>query len=89
MKDRARHCGLAFTDDPEPVLDEALSTSPLHDSRTGLYKILPAYHRELGKTDPDHESACSTAVARHKAGHYDPHGLAEYLKDPAHHELSI
>jgi uncharacterized protein (DUF2235 family) len=89
MKDRARRCGLAFTDDPAAPLDENLAGSALHDSRTGMYRLLPPYHRQLGRTDPVHEAASSTVVARYKAGDYAPKGFTDYLKRPDHNEVLV
>ncbi len=89
MKDRARRCGLAFTDDPAPALDQSLATSALHDSRTGLYRLVPPYHRRLGATDPVHEAVASTVVARYKSGDYHTEGFTDYFDAPDHNETSV
>lgn len=88
MKDRARHCGLAFRDDPANPLDPTLAASPLHDSRTGAYRLLAPYERRLGVRDPANESAASTAVARHGMNGYAPRGLGAYLAGP-HRETPV
>ena len=65
-----------------------LSMGPDHDSRTGLYRLLPPSHRTLGVKDPAHEYAASTAVERHKKSTYAPHNLTAYLDRP-HQEMPI
>lgn len=87
MADRARHCGLAFTDSPTPAPAEA-AMDELHDSRTGLYRLLAPYERRIGVTDPDHEALASTADTRYDAGGYAPPGLVTYLDGP-HREAMI
>jgi uncharacterized protein (DUF2235 family) len=87
MAIRAQACGLAFNANPA-ALDPKLALGQLHDSRTGLYKLLPPSPRVLGRDDPAHEHAASTAVTRHNAGGYSPHNLDTYLAGP-HDELTI
>jgi len=88
MIEKAGECGLAFTAAPTsiPVAD---AVGKLHDSRTGLYKLTPAAHRTLGRSDPDHEAVASTAVVRHERGSYEPGCLTEYLGQSGHHECAI
>lgn len=88
LTDRARRCGLACGDVTPAPLDAAAAMGALHDSRTGLFRMLPPYQRRLGAVDPDHEAAASTAIARRDAGGYGPPGLAVYLAGP-HHETHM
>jgi uncharacterized protein (DUF2235 family) len=87
MTNRARGCGLEFKHSAEP-LDPAWEMGPWHETRTGLYKMLPASHRTLGVKDPEHEFASSTAVERRKKGPYAPQNLTAYL-DRTHQEMPI
>jgi uncharacterized protein (DUF2235 family) len=87
MTNRARACGLEFKHGAAP-LDPNLSMGPDHDSRTGLYRLLPPSDRTLGVKDPAHEYAASTAVERHKKSTYAPHNLTAYLDRP-HQEMPI
>ena len=82
MMDRAQECGLAFQPDlPETSPDQM---GPLHDTRTGAYKLLNAYHRPIGVLNPASESVASTAVQRYEADPtYRPPPLTAYLEtDP-------
>lgn len=88
LTDRARHCGIAFRDVPGSPPGSELSESALHDSRSGLYRLFPAFVRQLGAVDPVHESAASSAVARRDAGSYFPPGLIAYLAGP-HRETAL
>lgn len=57
--------------------------APIHETRTGIYRLFPAFVRKIGDTDPAHESVASTAVERHDATAYAPTPLVTYLKgDP-------
>lgn len=82
MVDRAYSCGLAFdTDalDPQPLPDPL---GMLHNSRKGIYQLVPPFKRPIGKTDREHEYAASTAVKRHEQmPHYKPARLTTYLND--------
>ncbi|MBN9608530.1 MAG: hypothetical protein BGO26_19150 [Actinobacteria bacterium 69-20] len=84
---RARDCGLAFRDDPGEPLDESLATGPVHDSRTGLFRLIRPVVRRLGAVDPGHESAASSAIGRQRGGGYDPPGLAAYLAGTYHEAM--
>jgi uncharacterized protein (DUF2235 family) len=65
---RARTCVT-----PDPLDDQ-------HNSRTGFYRLIPAYDRKLGVTDPQHEYVAMSAVERYKnLPSYAPAGLVEYL----------
>ncbi|MCM2577618.1 DUF2235 domain-containing protein [Streptomyces meridianus] len=82
MADCARDCGLAFAQDafrdaaPDPC-------GPLHASRTGLWRLLRPYVRQLGVKDPACEFAASSALERtEKLSGYRPANLARYLEDP-------
>jgi uncharacterized protein (DUF2235 family) len=67
---------LAHTNvDPDPF-------ASMHESRVGLYRLLPTYLRRLGVTDAAHEYASSTAIERHTVTSYAPSGLVEYLEGP-------
>jgi uncharacterized protein (DUF2235 family) len=87
MTSRAHACGLEFKHALAP-LGADLAMGPLHDSRTGLYRLLPPSPRRLGAKDPEHEYAAATAVERRKKGPYAPQNLTEYL-DGTHQELPI
>jgi uncharacterized protein (DUF2235 family) len=77
MVDRARSCGLEFsTADFGP---EALGK--LHDSRTGFYRLVRPYRREIGVVDREHETVDSSAVERHlRLPEYAPPNLVSYLE---------
>jgi uncharacterized protein (DUF2235 family) len=76
MADRARSCGLTLTASPEVVPDPL---GPMHQSRTGFYRLLPSATRSIGTTDPAHESVASSVVERRKAVKYNPPNLRAYL----------
>jgi hypothetical protein len=88
MTDRARACNLGLTGSRVP-LDPALYAGKLHDSRTGLYVVLPAYHRPIGTTNPPSEYVALTAVERTKTDEqYRPPNLQTALAGP-HKEMPI
>src|SRR5680860_226505 len=78
MTKQARLCGLAFNHEG-PGLDPAWATGPIHESRTGFFRLLRPYRRPTGVTDPAHEVAASTAVQRLEGGGYAPENLVKYL----------
>jgi uncharacterized protein (DUF2235 family) len=92
MVDRARSCGLAFREGAFTGVDGAAEGSAafapdplgtLHDSRTGLYRWLPAAHRRIGQSAAGQESVASTALERVSAdSSYDPENLREALAAP-------
>ncbi len=90
LADRARACGLAFRDDafrptPRPGDPDAFPVRPdpmgrLHDSRTGLYRLLPPFDRPIGEAPRGHEHIAPSVVARRdKDPNYAPAGLLRYL----------
>jgi hypothetical protein len=93
MVDRARSCGLAFWDDafawpgaggPE-VFDGRtfpVDPDPVHDSRRLASRLLPAFRRPIGSTDPGSESTASSAVRRHedRRAKYAPPQLVRHLR---------
>lgn len=93
MADRARSCGLGFEDD---AFDDCVTSrrgpageelavrpdplGPMHDSRTGYYKLLKPLHRQIGTTDAAQEYAASSALQRtEKDEGYAPGNLRAYL----------
>jgi hypothetical protein len=77
MVDRARSCGLALQLET-PVDRDPLG--PLHDTRTGVYRVIPPFVRQIGVTDKASEFVASSAVDRHKQFEdYAPAGLLTYL----------
>ncbi len=75
MVDRAQSCGLEFLPgalgavDEQGAGDAATGTSPdplgpLHDSSTGLYKVLPPGPRAIGAEPAGNESVASSAIDR-------------------------
>jgi uncharacterized protein (DUF2235 family) len=97
MADRARSCGLGLRPHAFPSMvpagerEEVVVVGPdalgdLHESRTALYRLFPPFVRPIGKKDPLHEFAASTAVQRRaKDPRYAPPGLVTYLG--AHHQV--
>ena len=91
MADRARSCGLTFGVDAFPTVllegarENAASVAPdpfgpLHDSRRAIFRLIPPHRRPIGKVDPAHEYAASSAVQRRdKDADYAPPGLVSYL----------
>jgi len=91
MVDRVESCGLAFRPDafpehaPKDAHEEVIPVHPdprgeLHESRTGLYLLLPALHRPIGAKDPAHERVASTARERYDDDPgYRPEQLTAYL----------
>jgi hypothetical protein len=91
MAERARSHGLVLVDgafgaggtngsesDVVPFEPDAFGT--LHNSRTGLYRFLPAGWRPIGETSPATEYAASTAIERRDNDPgYDPANLDAYL----------
>ena len=90
MADRVQSCGLAFqpkafqgalqfgpgyTVDVDPDV-----TGPIHESRSGFWKLLPAYIRPIGLQDPDHERVAPAALERYETDSgYRPPNLTSYL----------
>ncbi|MGH3622535.1 MAG: DUF2235 domain-containing protein [Sciscionella sp.] len=85
MVDRAHSCGLAFD---TTALDAPSAPDPLgqlHTSRKGVYRLVPAFNRSIGTTDPEHEWAASTAVKRYEqTAAYQPADLVTYLGKGGH-----
>jgi len=94
MTQRARECGLAFKPDylqipsgaPDPALrKEAAQIAPdpfgtLHNSRWGMYRLLPGRRRTMDPEGSARSAVASSAVRRlqEKPG-YAPSNLEEYL----------
>ncbi len=76
--------GDAASDDvTNPDMPIRLQPDPLarlHNSRVGIYRLLPQYVRELGVKDMAHEYLASSAVERHRLTTYVPPNLLDYLK---------
>ena len=88
MTEKARSCGLAFTDGPT-ARDPAWTEGRVHESDQSFFRLLKPYTRPIGAVDPTHEYAASTAVERHKAGGYAPPGLTAYLRVPDHQVMEL
>lgn len=83
MADRARDCGLAFVDDAfrDAVPD---ACGPLHESRTGPWRLVPPHIRQLGVKDPRCESvAPSVFERRERMPGYLPSNLTRFLERSA------
>ncbi len=78
MTDRARAAGLGLSEARTP-LDQAWALGTLHNSRTGIYKIVPPYIRPIGAADPVHEFLSSTAAARNGESGWAPTNVVTYL----------
>ncbi len=89
MVERARsyHLGVdeSVLTGERPVASLELSMRPdplgrLHDSRIGVYRLLPPLHRSIGTQDPAHEYAASSARRRREEdAAYAPAALMDYL----------
>jgi uncharacterized protein (DUF2235 family) len=79
MVSQAARAGLRFSDG-EPVV----SPDPLAEagrSRKSFYMLVPAFKRQLGVTDPAHEAAASSAIARlEQLPGYAPANLVTYRR---------
>ncbi|HEX6549411.1 MAG TPA: DUF2235 domain-containing protein [Gammaproteobacteria bacterium] len=80
MADYARAAGLdldtASFPDPNP-------DGTLHDSLTGLYKVMPAVSRPIGSAEPDtvpQRIHADTLIRMHWSSSYRPANLEDYLK---------
>jgi len=72
-----------FTVDPDPL-------GPARESRTGMYRLVPAYFRPIGAQERGHESAASSAVRRYeKVPGYHPANLSAYLDGPSPGETPV
>lgn len=89
---RAREHDLTFSDDtvlePSGVIDiseEPVGVKPdavmqpMHDSRTGFYKLWPAVSRPMGRQFPSTEFAAGEAVRRRQEIVYEAPNLDSYL----------
>jgi uncharacterized protein (DUF2235 family) len=99
MVDRAKSCGLAFRPDglprvKTPETPDALVVQPdamgeIGKSRKGFYRLVRPFARPIGKKDPAHEYAASTALQRRdQKPAYKPPGLVDYLKG-AHQAMDV
>ena len=100
MVERAHSSGLDFVDgafetDPAGGPDAGLGSfapnpyGTLQNSRTGLFRFLPATIRPIGETSPDTEFAASTAIDRRSNDPgYRPVNLDTYLAG-SHHVMPI
>lgn len=91
MADRARSCGLAFSEEallPGDAKGREFAVRPdplgeLHDSRKLFYRLLRPYHRPIGMAEDGHEYVASSAVQRReKDSSYAPSGLVDHLAGP-------
>lgn len=80
MTDRARDCGLGFVDDAfRGAAPDALG--PLHESRTGPWRMMRPCVRELGVKDPRCESVAPSALERNeRMRDYRPANLLRWLR---------
>jgi uncharacterized protein (DUF2235 family) len=63
---------------------------PARESRTGMYRLVPAYFRPVGAQEHGCESVASSAVLRRdKVLGYDPANLAAYLDGPSPRETPV
>ncbi|GGH93399.1 DUF2235 domain-containing protein [Arthrobacter liuii] len=82
--DRARSCGLVFRPDAftDIALEQAGDWAPIQESRTGFWRLLPAYVRPMGTTDPAHERVSESALKRHEDDpNYRPPNLTRFLEN--------
>jgi hypothetical protein len=84
MKEKAEGHGLAFD---ELKLKEVRPDgfSMVHESRRGIYKLLPGRTRRLGQ-EASTEAVHPCVVERQRYGQppYQPENLTEYLRRPEH-----
>ena len=78
MKDHAASCGLAF-DHLDDGIDPSWATGTIHHSDKGPWRLMRPYIRPIGKVDPEHEVAASTAVERLEMATYSPSNLEDFL----------
>jgi hypothetical protein len=79
MIDRAAAAGLAL-DVPALRIDVL---EPPEDSRRGLYRLIPAWHRPIGGTDPMHEKVHASVLEKHgRDPRYRPPNLLAHLAGP-------
>ncbi|MGN7199208.1 DUF2235 domain-containing protein [Arthrobacter sp. SAFR-044] len=83
--ERTRSAGLAFRPEAfgaatgEPV-EPSDPWPPIQESRVGLWRMLPAYVRPIGSTDPAHERVADSVMRRQGADPtYRPPNLVRYL----------
>lgn len=82
MAEKAAAPGLALA----PLRVEPDPQAPIHESRTGAYRVLPAYSRPIGapKAQPTCESLHASVLERHLELDYRPDNLVDYfLRNPA------
>ena len=90
---RAQSCGLAFR--PEagqagPADGHHPYMASIQESRTGLWKMLPAYIRPIGANVRTHEVVAETALMRHGMDpDYRPPNLVKYLQDHPDHRSYV
>lgn len=91
IMERTRSAGLAFRPDALPVAVPGTPADgasdafpPVQESRTGFWKMLPAYVRPIGQTDPAHERVAESAMKRHDQDPaYRPPNLVRFLAEHA------
>ncbi|VXB14981.1 DUF2235 domain-containing protein [Arthrobacter sp. 8AJ] len=83
--ERTRSAGLAFCPDASGAaagapVEPSNQYPPIQESRVGFWRMLPAYVRPIGSTDPAHERVAESALKRHDADPtYRPSNLVRYL----------
>ena len=77
---QAVEAGLALDPPPGPR-EPAWTSGVLHDSRTGIFRLLPARTRSIGAVDPETEALAGTVLDRRDDPtlHYAPVNVAAYL----------
>lgn len=80
LVERARTNGLTFKPELSVPPPSPNALGELHDSRTGIYRILPVFDRQIGTIDGTHEYVASSAVTRtRQLRAYRPKSLMSYL----------
>lgn len=80
--ERTKECGLVFRADAfgRPANAANKFPAPIRPSRTGFWKLLPAYVRPIGTQD--HESIADSVLSRHQVDSaYRPANLLRYFQD--------
>jgi uncharacterized protein (DUF2235 family) len=80
--ERTKECGLVFRPDANVQRANAANdfAAPIRESRTGFWKLLPAYVRPIGTQA--HERIAESVVSRHQLDSaYCPANLMRYLQD--------
>ncbi len=91
MEEKAEDCGLIFEEEYLKEILDPDALGILHNSRRGIFRILPSYIRQIGEKKLTYEAVHPAAIYRYKNYEppYKPRNLIEYLQKFDHRVAKV